>query len=251
MEVDKTLVALWCQFEYSPRKLSVFKHVQEVYGEKPLQLVKVSMTRWLSHLRACSHVVERYECLLDCLDSLYDESKEPTVYGVRHCLTKTNTVCMIVLLCDVLKPVNLLSLYLQEDHVNYTNLDLRVNTTVNDMRQLITKYERADFADTEFRKCTDILEILTDRASLARRMRRDIRVEGADDVEDAPAKFLQSIGIPFVNSLIGEIELAFESTPLLTSFGFLDPRNLPHSPLELTEYGNVSTVLVLSLYIKE
>jgi hypothetical protein len=42
-----------------------------------------------------------------------------------------------------------------------------------------------------------------------------------------PHGFLQNIGIPFIYSLINEIQDAFHYSGVLSAFGFLDPRNLP------------------------
>ena len=33
-------------------------------------------------------------------------------------------------MCDILKPVNMLSLYLQEDHVNFTSLPIHVKVII-------------------------------------------------------------------------------------------------------------------------
>ena len=128
-EVDNTLLSLYNLFEYSPQKMAVFLSVQEVYGHRPLILVKASMTRWISHLHASVRFITCYEPLLDTLDNLYAEFKQPEVFGVRHFITRRDIVAMILLLCDVLKPVNFFSLYLQEDQVNFTHLDSRVKQT--------------------------------------------------------------------------------------------------------------------------
>ncbi|KAL5006843.1 hypothetical protein ScPMuIL_015649 [Solemya velum] len=112
-DVDATLLSLWKLFEFSPQKMAVFKHVQTVYGKTPLIITRAATTRWLSHLQACSRFVNRYECILDTLDGIYEEKRDPEVMGIRGNTTNKMIVATILLLCDILKPVNMLSLYLQ------------------------------------------------------------------------------------------------------------------------------------------
>ena len=78
VEADARLLSL---FQFSPQKLAVLIHVQEVYGERPLVIVREAATRWLSHLKACGRVTERYRSILDVLDSLYNERKDPELFG--------------------------------------------------------------------------------------------------------------------------------------------------------------------------
>ena len=51
---------------------------------------------------------------------------------------------------------------------------------------------------------------------------------------------MEQIGIPFVYSLINEIDTALQCSPVLKAFGVLDPRNLPLEIEDLNDYGNVS-----------
>jgi len=64
-------------------------------------------------------------------------------------------------------------------------------------------------------------------------------IRGQNDIL-IPEQFLGNTGIPFINSIVNEIQDAFNSTPLLKSFGALDPRNLPDDAQEPTEYADVS-----------
>lgn len=80
---------------------------------------------------------------------------------------------------------------------------------------------------------TFFLEVI-DRTSLQRRIRHD----GHRNVPvQTPEDFLLLTGLPFIRSLRGEIEEAFSFSPVLRSFGVLDPRNLPDAVGELQDYG--------------
>ena len=243
-EVDNTLLSLYNLFEFSPQKLAVFLAVQEAYGQRPLILVRASMTRWISHLHASVRFIERYESLLDALDNLYAEFKQPEVFGIRHFVVRRDIVALILLLCDVLRPVNFLSLYLQEDQVNFTHLDTRVKQTLDDLHQLIAKYQSGNYAESDFEKCEEIFEVITERTDLAQRRRNAV------DEHYTPAQFLQTVGVPFIYSLIAEIEDAFHSSPLLNAFGVLDPRNLPDTIADLTDYGLPAIQRLSEVYTK-
>ena len=68
-EVDATVLALWKAFKYSSIKASVFKYAQEAEGLEKLKLLKVQLTRWLSH-ECVLMVLPPYVSLTD-LSQLY------------------------------------------------------------------------------------------------------------------------------------------------------------------------------------
>ena len=55
-------------------------------------------------------------------------------------------------------------------------------------------------------------------------------------------QFLEEVVIPFIYSLVGELDDSFRNSPLLQAFGVLDPRNLPGDMQQLADYGSVSIV---------
>ncbi|CAC5383686.1 unnamed protein product [Mytilus coruscus] len=199
LELDKALLSLWKMFEYSPLKSAVFQNIQETYGQKTYAIVKASMTRCLSHLHACNRLIERYDSIIDTLDTLYDDLKEPEILGLRQIIMRKNMIGMALILCDILKPVNVLNLYLQV-----------------------------------FSKIDNICDMVNERTVLARRLRGDqndgFTIDG----------FIRDVGVPFIFSLMNEIQDAFHASPLLNAFGAIDPRNLPENLQELPEHGEVS-----------
>lgn len=135
-EIDSLLISLWKLFEFSPQKMAVFKNIQSVYGKEPLTFLRAATTSSLFHLHACSRFVSRYNCILDTLDAIYDDRKDPEVYGIRVSATNKSLLAGTVLLCDILKPVNMLSLYLQQEDINFTTLPIRVKETTDLLHQL-------------------------------------------------------------------------------------------------------------------
>lgn len=83
VEVDSILLSVWKLFEYSPQTFSMFNDIQETYGLKPLTLIRAATTRWLSHLTACTRLSDRFVQVLDVLDDIYNEKKDPEIYGIR------------------------------------------------------------------------------------------------------------------------------------------------------------------------
>lgn len=191
----------------------------------------VSSHIWLFNL----FYTYRYSCILDCLDSLYEAKKEPDVYGVRLSVCNKKVLMTILLMSDTLKPINTLSLYLQEDHVNFTSLSSRVKDTTEELHRLIAEYQSQNYGNREFNKIEGLLEELTERTDLQRRIR------GPLHADITPENYLRTIGVPLIYSLIQEVEDAFtHKEATLSAYGFLDPRNLPETAAELAEYGNVA-----------
>ncbi|XP_078327996.1 zinc finger MYM-type protein 1-like [Crassostrea virginica] len=242
-EIDASLLSLWKLFEFSPQKMAVFKNMQSVYGKEPLTILRAATTRWLSHLHASARFVSRYTCILDTLDAIYDEKKDPEILGIRFNVTKKPLLAGIVLLCDILKPVNMLSLYLQEQDINFTTLPMHVKETTDILHELIGKYQENQLDETEFLKVRDLFTEINDRTDLARRMR------DRDRDEMTPETFLGRIGIPLIYDLIQEIEDAFcTGAPVLSSFGVLDPRNLPDTVEKLSDYGQDEIQKIADFY---
>lgn len=97
VEVDSILLSVWKLFEYSPQKFSMFNDIQQTYGLKPLTLIRAATTRWLSHLTACTRLSDRFVQVLDVLDDIYNEKKDPEIYGIRAGVLQKPLVAMILL----------------------------------------------------------------------------------------------------------------------------------------------------------
>ncbi|XP_045197256.2 uncharacterized protein LOC123551985 [Mercenaria mercenaria] len=191
-DVEALLVSIWKVFHFSAKRHAVFRQMQELYDETPLTFIRAAATRWLSHLRACVSFISRYESLLYTLDTIFTETREPEIAGIRAKAADRKTVLTILLLSDVLKPVNHLSLYLQSDIGYFSSLTERVKACINELHGLIEQYEQGQFDDDlEFRKCDDLLNVISDRTDLARRLRDD-------NNQLTPHDYLQTVGIPMI-----------------------------------------------------
>lgn len=107
--------------------------------------------RWLSHFKACVRFIRRHEELLDTFDSLIEASRDQEVQGIRCSATRRDIVAMMLVLADVLKPVNFLSLYLQQDCGTFTDLPARVNKCTDDLHDIVHHYQNMELTGHEFR----------------------------------------------------------------------------------------------------
>ncbi|XP_033761513.1 uncharacterized protein LOC117343277 [Pecten maximus] len=246
-QVDSCLLGLWKLFEYSPRKFEIFRSVQAAYGKQPLHLIKAATTRWLSHGLACERVVDRYSELVDCLDALYDDRKEPEVFGLCSVLLKKKVTSMIFLLSDVLRILNELSLFLQRADMNFNDIPHQVKNIVDHLDNLMVLYEeRASHQNLKFSKIDDAYLIILERTSLQQRRREGAHAQTAATY--SPEDFLRETGFPFIRSLRSELEDQFVCSPVLKAFGVLDPRNMPENICDLSNYGKTGIETLANMY---
>lgn len=113
------------------------------------------------------------------------------------------------------------------------DVDVKVKAATNELEELKNKIQaRNQHNDLYFSKCDELMGEITDRTDLRRRQRGENFLE--------PDDFIREKAIPFINSLIEEINEAFECHPVFKAFKALDPRELPENLDELANYGNVS-----------
>ena len=49
LDNNAALLGLWKMFHCSPKKGAILESVQNIYVKKPLKMLKVAVTQWLSH----------------------------------------------------------------------------------------------------------------------------------------------------------------------------------------------------------
>ena len=113
IELDGLLISLWKTFKYSSIKQSIFEEAQTTHELKPLKIIKACVTRWLTHGESCIRIISRFEPLLDALDSIFPQRGDAEAKGVRDQLLQPEIICMLLLLAEVLAPINNFSRFLQ------------------------------------------------------------------------------------------------------------------------------------------
>ena len=99
-------------FKYSSIKQLIFEEAQMQQDLKPSKITKACVTRLLTHGESCIRVIIRFEPLFDALDSIFMERGDAEAKGVREQLLQPEIICMLLLLAEVLSPINI-SKYLQ------------------------------------------------------------------------------------------------------------------------------------------
>lgn len=126
---------MWKLFSLS--RFEVFKSVQDAYGEVQVTLVQAATTQWLSYGDACARLIDRFNSIPDTLDQLHNQKRKPEVYGLQANITNKNFISMVLLLCDVLQPVNILGLSLQDSSLNFSDVDEKVKTCIVQLTSFI------------------------------------------------------------------------------------------------------------------
>ena len=112
-KLDGLLISIWKTFHFSTIKQSVFGNAQVEYDLKPPKIIKAAVTRWLTHGEACGRVISWFHPLIDALDAVYLDKGDAEAKGVRDILLDPDIICMLLLLAEVLSPINMFSKFLQ------------------------------------------------------------------------------------------------------------------------------------------
>ena len=110
---DGLLLNLYLLLKNSSAKTSIFNEIQQSYNQPSLKLIKAATTRWLSHGRAAQRILDRYQALVEALETMYGRKQEPAVSGVMQELVKAETAATFCFLSDVLECTNSLQVFLQ------------------------------------------------------------------------------------------------------------------------------------------
>ena len=161
-ELDGLLISSWKTFKYSSIKLSIFEEAQMQQDLKPLKITKACVTRWLTHGESCIRVIVRFEPLLDALDSIFMERGDTEAKGVRDQLLQPEVICMLLLLAEVLSPINFFSKYLQTSTLLYGDVGAKLDQLLQRLHLIKDSLKDHDSVDTPlkfFSKVKSFLEI--------------------------------------------------------------------------------------------
>ena len=161
-ELDGLLISLWKTFKYSSIKQSILEEVQMQQDLKPLKITKACVTRWLTHGESCIQVIIRFEPLLDALDSIFMERGDGEGKGVRDKLLQSEIICMLLLLAEVLFPINIFSKYLQTNTFLYCDVGAKPDRLLQRLHLIKDSLKDHDSVDTPlkfFSKVKSFLEI--------------------------------------------------------------------------------------------
>ena len=106
------LLSLWKAFHFSTKNRYILNEIQTTYGVKTLNVIKATVTRWLSHGAACKRTRERYPFIIESLDDIITKDLKAELIGLRDQMFNSEILLQICFLEDVLSITNILSLVL-------------------------------------------------------------------------------------------------------------------------------------------
>lgn len=85
------------------------------------------------YLNICLHQIYIYSAILDTIDTIYDEKKDPEILGLRTMMTDNKLIAAATVLGDMHKSVVLFSDYLQGDiYFSRVNTKQKVFNKISD-----------------------------------------------------------------------------------------------------------------------
>ena len=87
-----------------------------MYGVKTLNVIKATVTRWLSHGAARKRTRERYPIIIESLDDIITKIPRQNLHNQ---MLNSETLLQICFLENVLSITNILSLVLQSDKKDF------------------------------------------------------------------------------------------------------------------------------------
>ena len=226
-EFDSLLLNLFLMMKHSAVKSSIFEEVQTAYGVLPLKLIKGTVTRWLSHGKACERVLDRFEPLISALDAIYERKKEPAVRGVRDQLIEPKTVAIFCLMADIIASTNAVQCILQASALNFLEIPSTIEKLVSNLER---KANDPKFPPKcYFSRLNELLEVT--------HLSAGCRFQLRNQTQFSEERFVEEIAKPLITELIAEVKVAFQIPVSLQGVSVFDPQSLPQEAEELEYFG--------------
>ena len=222
--LDKLLLWLWKLLEYSSVKQAVFENAQNVDDLKLLKILKACTTRWLAHGETSARVISRYKQVIAALDALTNEKGDEDAKGIRDQLLSPTSILMLLLLAEVLVPINSFCCFLQTRNSNYSLIMSKFQRVVTKLEKIKMNLQNHDAIDVNlyFYLANDLLKFSEISMSKAKSLRS--RDDQHSPTDQTIIRFITEVGEPFVKDLIIEIEDAMkETSPVLSGFDLFNP----------------------------
>ena len=154
------LISLWKTFKYSSIKQSIFQGAQMQQDLKLLKITKACVRRWLTHDKSCIQVIVRFKRLLDALDSIFMERGDAEAKAVRDQLLQPQIICMLLLLSEVLSPINIFSRYLQTSPLLYCDVGSKLDWLLQRLHLIKDFLKDHDSVDTPLKFFSEVKTFL-------------------------------------------------------------------------------------------
>ena len=149
--MDALLLSVWKIFHYSSIKQAVFENPQETENMMPLKIVKSCRTGWLTHGETSIRVITRFKPLVAALDAIYKDKKDPEANGIRDILLTPEIILMLLLLAEVLVPINNFCKFLQTRNLNFSLVVTKYQRVVSKLELIKTELPNHSAIDTNLK----------------------------------------------------------------------------------------------------
>ena len=137
---------------------------------------------------------------MDALDAIYNEKRYPDVKGVRDALLQPQNICMLLLVAELLVPINYFSNFLQTRSLNYSSIKNKLGSVIERLKLIQEGLEDYDAIDSSFvhsHKVVKFLIISVERMELAHPLHNRALVK-VHEIIVKVNNFLHKIGYDFV-----------------------------------------------------
>ena len=107
----------------SPKRGSILGSIQQIYGKKPLKILKATTTRQLTHSKSSECVFECFRELLLTLDQICTDTNESEARGYQRMIMEHKLIFYFCLMTDIMSVINILLLALQKQTVLFVDIN--------------------------------------------------------------------------------------------------------------------------------
>ena len=244
------LISLWKTFKYSSIKQSIFQEAQMQQDLKLLRITKACVMRWLTHDKSCIQVIVRFKPLLDALDSIFMERGDAEAKAVRDQLLQPQIICMLLLLSEVLSPINIFSRYLQTSPLLYCDVGSKLDWLLQRLHLIKDFLKDHDSVDTPLKFFSEVktfLEISLQQNGLGRNTCGQTLA-----TELQPDELVQNflpIAYSFRDDLIDQLmEEVTDTNDILPAVNIFNPSNVVNKS---SSHRNEQMEILLNHYRKD
>ena len=130
------LLGLWKAFHFSTSNRCILNEIQTVYGVKILNVIKATVTHWLSHDAPCKRTRGRYPIIIGSFDGIITKDPKAQLIGLGDQMFSSETLLQICFLEDLLSVTNVLSLVLQSDKKYCAAVHRAIQLTCLQLKQM-------------------------------------------------------------------------------------------------------------------
>ena len=208
---------------------------------QPMKIIKACTTRWLTHGESTSHIISRFEPILDALDTIVYEKGDAEAKAVRDQLLEPSITLFLLLLAEVLAPVNIFSKYLQTSNLVYLSVTSKLSelfSHLNEIKESLQNHDSLDFTLKFFSKAMPFFKICNQRNDLGRNIKNRPLVPGDDNHhKEMIQEFIDGTASQFIDDLVTEIEEALSKNNLaIVAFNVFNIKTYPSTAERMEQF---------------